>query len=144
MISERNQGLFRLKLHHIGIVVKNIQESIGELTKFLNFESTTVPTLVGSQKVNVCFLKTNNVYIELIEPAEENSPISAFTENGGGFHDICFEVSDIHKEAEKMVKNGARIIDEPIKGFDDRLIAFLVLNMKNTNCYLIELVEIKK
>ena len=103
MISERNQELFRLKLHHIGIVVKNIQESIGELTKFLNFESTTVPTLVGSQKVNVCFLKTNNVYIELIEPAEENSPISAFTDNGGGFHHICFEVSDIHKEAEKMV-----------------------------------------
>ena len=88
MISERNQVLFRLKLHHIGIVVKNIQESLGELTKFLNFESTAVPTLVGSQKVNVCFLKTNNVFIELIEPAEENSPISSFTADGGGFHHL--------------------------------------------------------
>ena len=65
MISERNQVLFRLKLHHIGIVVKNIQESLGELTKFLNFESTAVQTLVGSQKVNVCFLKTNNVKLLL-------------------------------------------------------------------------------
>ena len=144
MISERNQGLFRLKLHHIGIIVKNIQESIGELTKFLNFESTTVPTLVDSQKVNVCFLKTNNVYIELIEPAEENSPISTFTANGGGFHHICFEVNNIHKEVDKMVKNGARIVVEPVIGFDDRLIAFLLLNMENTNCNLIELVEIKK
>ena len=144
MISERNQGLFRLKLHHIGIVVKNIQESIGELTKFLNFESTTVPTLVGSQKVNVCFLKTNNVYIELIEPAEENSPISEFIANGGGFHHICFEINDIHKEVEKMVKNGARLVVKPVKGFDDRLIAFLLLNMRNTNCNFIELVEIKK
>ena len=99
---------------------------------------------MGSQKVNVCFLKTNNVYIELIEPAEENSPISAFTASGGGFHHICFEVDDIQKEAEKMVKNGARIIVKPVKGFDARLIAFLVLNMKNTNCNLIELVEIKK
>ena len=133
-----------MKLHHIGIAVKNIQESLGELTQFLSFESTTVPSLIGSQKVNVCFLKTNNVYIELIEPAEENSPISAFTDNGGGFHHICFEVSDIHKEAEKMVKNGARIIVEPVKGFDDRLIAFLLLNMKNTNCNLIELVETKR
>ena len=136
--------MFRLKLHHIGIVVNNIQESLGELTKFLNFESTTVPSLVGSQKVNVCFLKTNNVYIELIEPAEENSPISAFTVAGGGFHHICFEVSDIHKEVEKMVESGARIVVAPVKGFDDRLIAFLLLNMKNTNCNLIELVEIKK
>ena len=136
--------MFALKLHHIGIVVKNIQESVGELTKFLDFESTTVPTLVGSQKVNVCFLKTNNVYIELIEPAEENSPISTFTARGGGFHHICFEVNDIYKEVEKMVKNDACIVIEPVKGFDDRLIAFLLLNMKNTNCNLIELVEIKK
>ena len=134
----------QLKLHHIGIAVKNIQESLGELTKFLNFESTTVPTLVGSQKVNICFLKTNNVYIELIEPAEENSPISTFTEKGGGFHHICFEVNDIHQEVEKMVKKGARLVVEPIEGFDNRLIAFLVLNMKNTNSNLIELVEAKK
>ena len=133
-----------MKLHHVSIAVKNIQESLGELTQFLSFESTTVPSLIGSQKVNICFLKTNNVYIELIEPAEENSPISTFTAKGGGFHHICFEVSDIHKEAEKMVKNGARIIVEPIKGFDDRLIAFLLLNMKNTNCNLIELVETKR
>ena len=90
--------------------MKNIQESLGELTKFLNFESTAVPTLVGSQKVNVCFLKTNNVFIELIEPAEENSPISSFTANGGGFHHLCFEVDNIQKEIETMAKNGARII----------------------------------
>ena len=133
-----------MKLHHIGIAVKNIQESLGELTKFLNFESTTVPTLVGSQKVNVCFLKTNNVYIELIEPAEEYSPISEFIAKGGGFHHICFEINDIHKEVEKMVKNGARLLVKPVKGFDDRLIAFLLLNMRNTNCNFIELVEIKK
>ena len=144
MISERNQGLFRLKLHHIGIVVKNIRESLGELTQFLSFESTTVPSLIGSQKVSVCFLKTNNIYIELIEPAEENSPVSDFAKGGGGFHHLCFEVDDIHKEIEKMVKNGARLVVDPVKGFDDRIIAFLLLHMKNTNCNLIELAEIKK
>ena len=70
--------MFALKLHHIGIVVQNINESLGELANFLSFESTNLPTLIGSQKVNICFLKTNNVYIELIEPAEENSPITNF------------------------------------------------------------------
>ena len=78
------------------------------------------------------------------EPAEENSPISTFTAKGGGFHHICFEVDDIHKEIEKMVKNGARLMVKPVKGFDDRTIAFLLLHMKNTNCNLIELAEIKK
>ena len=130
-----------MKLHHIGIVVKNIQKSLGELNQYLNFESTTVPSLVGSQKVNICFLKTNNVFLELIEPAQENSPISDFVKKKGGFHHLCFEVDDIHMELEKMKKNGARVIVDVVKGFEDRLTAFVMLDMKNTNCNLIELAE---
>ena len=132
-----------MKLHHIGIVVESIQKSLGELTKYLDFESTTVPSLVGSQKVNICFLKTNNVFLELIEPAEENSPISNFIKKGGGFHHLCFEVDDIHLELEKMKKNGARIVVDVVKGFEERLTAFVMLDMKNTNCNLIELAEKK-
>ena len=132
-----------MKLHHIGIVVKNIQESLGELTNYLNFESTTVPSLVGSQKVNICFLKTNNVFLELIEPAQENSPISDFVKKGGGYHHLCFEVDDIHLELEKIKKNGARVIVDIVKGFEDRLTAFVILDMKNTNCNLIEFAEKK-
>ncbi len=132
-----------MKLHHIGIVVESIQKSLGELTKYLDFESTTMPSLVGSQKVNICFLKTNNVFLELIEPAEENSPISNFIKKGGGFHHLCFEVDDIHLELEKMKENGAHIIVDVVKGFEERLTAFVMLDMKNTNCNLIELAEKK-
>ena len=132
-----------MKLHHIGIVVKNIQKSLGELNQYLNFESTTVPSLVGSQKVNICFLKTNNVFLELIEPAQENSPISDFVKKKGGFHHLCFEVDDIHIELERMKKNGARVIVDVVKGFENRLTAFVMLDMKNTNCNLIELAEKK-
>ena len=136
--------MFILKLHHIGIVVQNINESLGEMTNFLSFESTELPTLIGSQKVNICFLKTNNVYIELIEPADENSPITDFAQKGGGFHHLCFEVDDIHQEIDKMITKGAHLIVSPVKGFEERLIAFLMLNLKKTNCKLIELVEAKK
>jgi len=129
-----------LKLHHIGIVVQDINESLGEISNFLSFESTSLPTLVGSQKVNICFLKTNSVYIELIEPADPDSPIISFVKEGGGFHHLCFEVDDIQQEIDKMVKNGARLVVAPVKGFEDRLIAFLMLNMKKTKCNLIELV----
>ncbi len=132
-----------MKLHHIGIVVKNIQKSLGELNQYLNFESTTVPSLVGSQKVNICFLKTNNVFLELIEPAQENSPISDFVKKKGGFHHLCFEVDDIHIELERMKKNGARVIVDVVRGFENRLTAFVMLDMKNTNCNLIELAEKK-
>jgi len=132
-----------MKLHHIGIVVNNIKESFGELTNFLDFTETSIPVEVKSQKVNVCFLKTSDVYIELIEPIEDNSPVKAFSESGGGFHHLCFEVEDIFKEIKRMVDDGARVIVEPTKGFEDRLIAFVLLNLKNTNCNLIELAEKK-
>ena len=139
----RKDVWYQLKLHHIGIVVKNIQKSLGELNQYLNFESTTVPSLVGSQKVNICFLKTNNVFLELIEPAQENSPISDFVKKKGGFHHLCFEVDDIHVELERMKKNGARVIVDVVRGFENRLTAFVMLDMKNTNCNLIELAEKK-
>ena len=132
--------MLALKLHHIGIVVQDINESLGEISNFLSFESTSLPTLVGSQKVNICFLKTNSVYIELIEPADPDSPIISFVKEGGGFHHLCFEVDDIQQEIDKMVENGARLVVAPVKGFEDRLIAFLMLNMKKTKCNLIELV----
>ena len=132
-----------MKLHHIGIVVPKIQDSLGELTKYIKFETIGLPTLIGSQKVNVCFLKIGESYLELIEPIITDSPVSSFLNNGGGYHHLCFEVKDIRKEISELEKKGARVLVEPIKGFEDRLIAFVLLNMKNTKCNLIEFVEEK-
>ena len=133
-----------MKLHHVGIVVPKIQDSLGELTKFLSFETIGIPTLIGSQKGNVCFLKMGQSYLELIEPASSNSPITNFVNKGGGFHHLCFEVKDINKEISDLEKKGAKIIVKPVKGFEDRLIAFVMLTMKNTKCNLIEFAEEKK
>ena len=133
-----------MKLHHIGIIVKNIQTSLGELSRYLEFEKISIPMLVESQRVNVCFLKTSDIYIELIEPIGNDSPVKKISESGGGFHHLCFEVDDIVKEIKKMKDNGGRVIVEPVEGFEGRLISFILLNMKNTNCNLIELAEKKK
>jgi methylmalonyl-CoA epimerase len=133
-----------VKLHHIGIVVKDIQKSLGDLSRYIEFEETAIPTLINSQKVKVCFLKTSEVYIELIEPIGENSPVKKISELGGGFHHFCFEVNDIFEEVKKVKENGARVIVEPVEGFEGRLIAFVLLDMKNTNCNLIEFAEEKK
>ena len=133
-----------VKLHHIGLVVPSIRDSIGDLTKYLKFETIGLPTLIGSQKVNVCFLKMGQAYLELIEPAASDSPVSNFLDNGGGFHHLCFEVKDIYKELDDLKKNGARVVVEPVEGFEGRLIAFAFLNMKSVKCNLIELAEEKK
>ena len=132
-----------MKLHHIGIVVPKIKESIGEITNFIKFEtiSTTIP--VQSQKVNICFLKIGTPFLELIEPVEKDSPVYDFAKNGGGIHHICFEVNNIYDQLASMEKKGATVLVRPVIGFDNRLIAFVDLKMKNTKCGLIELLESK-
>lgn len=130
-----------MKLHHIGIVVPKIQDSLGEITKYIKFETIGLPTSVGSQKVNICFLKIGEPFLELIEPVDKDSPVFEFARQGGGIHHLCFEVKDIHKQIDTMTQRGATVLVSPVVGFDDRLIAFVDLNMKNTKCGLIELLE---
>ena len=131
-----------MKLHHVGIVVNNIQESLGELKRYLSFETTSAIMPVGSQKVNICLLKIGDPFLELIEPASPDSAISEFAKSGGGIHHLCFEVKDIQTELESLAKKGATILVNPVKGFDERRIAFVDLNTKNTKCGLVELLEI--
>ena len=131
-----------MKLHHVGIVVNNIQESLGDLKRYLSFETTSAVMPVGSQKVNICLLKIGNPFLELIEPTSPDSAISEFAKSGGGIHHLCFEVKDIESELESLAKKGATILVNPVKGFDERRIAFVDLNTKNTKCGLVELLEI--
>ncbi len=132
-----------MKLHHVGIVVPRIKDSICDLVNYINFETIGIPMSVGSQKVNICFLKVGEPFLELIEPVEKDSPVYDFAKKGGGIHHLCFEVNDIHAQLDDMEKKGATVLVKPVIGFDNRLIAFLDLNMKNTRCGLIELLESK-
>ena len=132
-----------MKLHHVGIVVNSIQESMGELKRYLNFETVSAIMPVGSQKVNICLMKTGESFLELIEPASPDSAISEFAKSGGGIHHLCFEVKDIESELKSLSRKGATVLVNPVKGFDERRIAFVDLNTKNTKCGLVELLEIK-
>ena len=85
----------------------------------------------------------DNGFLELIEPINDDSPVSNFASKGGGIHHICFEVKDIHLTISEMKDKGARVIVKPVLGFKNRLISFIFLKMKNTNCNLIELAEEK-
>ena len=132
-----------MRFHHIGLVVPNIKNSLNDIRQFITFKETSIPTLIGSQKVNVCFLNMDNGFLELIEPINDDSPVSNFASKGGGIHHICFEVKDIHLTISEMKDKGARVIVKPVLGFKNRLISFIFLKMKNTNCNLIELAEEK-
>jgi methylmalonyl-CoA/ethylmalonyl-CoA epimerase len=103
-----------MKIHHIGIVVDNIQNSLGEFSKFIKFDEITIPTLVGSQKVNVCFIKIGELRIEFIEPINDESPVKKALEKGGGFNHICFEVDNLLEKINEIVEKGGRLIVSPV------------------------------
>lgn len=129
-----------LKIEHIGIAVKNIQESNTLFTKLLNTKPYK-SELVESEGVLTSFFKTGENKIELLEATKPDSPIAKFIDKKGeGIHHIAFEVKDIYKEMERLQSEGFVLLsDKPKKGADNKLIVFL--HPKNTNGVLIELCQ---
>ncbi|MGI8545064.1 MAG: methylmalonyl-CoA epimerase [Aridibacter sp.] len=129
-----------MKISHLGIATKDIQEALKFWQDALGLEQIH-SEVVEDQKVRVAMLPIGETSIELIEPMSEDSPISKFLEKrGGGIHHIAVEVEDIEKSLEKLKSEGMKLIDEhPRIGAEGCLIAFV--HPKSTNGVLLELVQ---
>ncbi|MBA7513456.1 Ethylmalonyl-CoA/methylmalonyl-CoA epimerase [subsurface metagenome] len=127
-----------MKLDHIAIAVKSIEERLKIWRDILGFKLEVIEDVLD-QKVKVAVLNINGLHIELLEPLEENSPISKFIENKGeGLHHLCFEVEDIEGMLLEMKKQGVKLIDEvPRVGASRKKIAFI--HPKDMGGVLIEL-----
>lgn len=114
------------KINHIGIAVKNLENSIPFYRDQLGmeFEGTEEVT---EQKVRVAFLKIGESRIELLEPTAPDSPVAKFLEkNGEGVHHMAYEVADINATLTELKQKEVRLIDEtPRHGAHGSLIAFL-------------------
>jgi methylmalonyl-CoA/ethylmalonyl-CoA epimerase len=116
------------KLHHIGIVVKNLLPAIEPLNMIFNINHSFGPIIDESRKSRLFFLQKNeDILIELIEPLNNESPVYLFSLKGGGLHHICFEVSDINKFVLNARKNGAIIVSNPAPAiaFGNKRVAFI-------------------
>ena len=131
-----------MRLHHVGIVVKDVAESVKFYEYMLGLELRQEAVEDEVQKVRVAFLGSTiseGSLIELVEPMSEGSPVSDFLKKGGGFHHVCYEVEDIEREVKAVGDRGCLIICEPVPAtaFGGRRIAFVYLPNKT----LIEFVE---
>ena len=129
-----------LKIEHIGIAVKNINES-NDLFSRLFGRIPYKMEKVESEHVSTSFFMMGESKIELLEATDTNSPIAKFIEKKGeGIHHIAFEVDDIHTEMKRLQAEGFTLLNEtPKKGADNKLICFL--HPKGTNGVLIELCQ---
>ena len=128
------------KIEHIGIAVKDIEESNKLFASLFNKQPYKSEE-VKSENVITSFFQTGESKIELLQATHENSAIAKFIEKKGeGIHHIAFDVTDIHSELKRLEKEGFKIITkEPKRGADNKLVAFL--HPKSTNGVLIELCQ---
>lgn len=128
------------KIEHIGIAVKNLEDSNILFSKLFG-ESSYKTEVVESEGVKTSFFKVGNNKIELLEAINEDSPIAKFiNKKGEGVHHIAFDVENIDVEVKRLIAEGFVVLNEiPQKGADNKLVVFL--HPKTTNGVLIELCQ---
>ncbi len=126
------------KIEHIGIAVKNLDESIKFYEDILGLKCYKIEE-VKDQKVKTAFFQVGQTKIELLESTDPEGPIGKFIQKKGeGIHHIAFAVNDINSSLEELKKNNIKLIDETTrKGAEALDIAFL--HPKSANGVLIEL-----
>lgn len=132
-----------LKIEHIGIAVKSLEQSMPLFEKLLN--TTCYKTeMVQTENVNTAFFKKGETKIELLESTNEDGVIQKYIDKKGeGIHHLAFEVEDIFSEMNRLKKEGFILLnEEPKNGADNKLVCFL--HPKSTNSVLIELCQEKK
>ena len=139
------------KLDHIGLVTKNIEELVN-VFRTIGLSEITESIENPRQKVAASFVNVGgkeDVYIEILEPTRDDSPIAKFLEKqGGGLHHLCFEVDDIKKTSRELIEKGFKMIVQPedCEAYDENLkrgcsdvskIAFFIVSDR----LIIELIE---
>jgi len=129
-----------MRIDHVGIAVKSLDEALGIFRKLTGAEPASVEE-VADQKVRVAMFQLGGSRIELLEATAPDSPIARFLEKGGrGVHHLTLTVPDLARTLASLERDGFKLIDrEPRVGAGGEKIAFL--HPSSTAGVLIELVE---
>jgi methylmalonyl-CoA/ethylmalonyl-CoA epimerase len=127
-------------IEHIGIAVKNLEESIKYYENILGLKCYAVEE-VADQKVKTAFFLVGQTKIELLESTSPDGPIAKYIEKKGeGIHHLAFATIGLADALSEVEQKGIQLIDkQPRKGAEGLNIAFL--HPKSTNGVLTELCE---
>lgn len=127
-------------IEHIGIAVKNLDESIKYYENILGLKCYSIEE-VHDQKVKTAFFLVGQTKIELLESTDPEGPIAKFIEKKGeGIHHIAFATKNLNDSLKEIESKGIQLIDKVgRKGAEGLNIAFL--HPKSTGGVLTELCE---
>ncbi len=128
------------RIHHVGIAVADLDESIGLYRAALGAE--LIDRQVNDKEgLEAAFLRTGDGEVELMSPTRPESPVGKFlAKRGPGLHHVAYGVTDIAKALDEAREAGCELIDaEPRVGMHGSRIAFV--HPKSLNGVLTEFVE---
>ncbi len=127
------------KVHHIGIAVNNLKESVALFEKLLGIKAH-IEEAPCQRVTEAVFQVGEGIEIDLLEPMGPDSAVAKFLEKRGeGLHHIALEVDDINTDLKDMEEKGVQLIDKEGREGVAGKIAFL--HPKSVNGVLVELVQ---
>jgi methylmalonyl-CoA/ethylmalonyl-CoA epimerase len=112
------------RIAHVGLAVRALEEILPFYRDVLGMPETPLDDADGAR---IAGLVAGESLVELLEPADDASPIGKFVaRRGPGIHHICFAVDDLDATLDRCRAAGVRLIDErPRIGAEGKRIAFL-------------------
>ncbi len=100
------------KIHHVGVVVPNLDEAMMLWRDTLGLHLTK-SMVVQDQGVKAALLQAGETEIELLEPINPENGVGKFlAKRGGGLHHVCFETENVEKELDGAKSKGIQLIDQ--------------------------------
>ena len=126
------------QIDHIGIAVKNLDETLAFYRQVMGLEVSSSEVFNG---MKVAFLRIGDSELELLEDTTPDGAIARhIAKRGEGMQHVAYRVADIEQALQEMRAKGVELIDErPRLGARHARIAFL--HPKSTKGVLIEFVE---
>jgi methylmalonyl-CoA/ethylmalonyl-CoA epimerase len=112
------------RIAHVGLAVRALDEILPFYRDVLGMPETPLDDADGAR---IAGLVAGESLVELLEPADDASPIGTFlARRGPGIHHVCFAVDDLDATLDRCRAAGVRLIDEqPRLGAEGKRIAFL-------------------
>jgi methylmalonyl-CoA/ethylmalonyl-CoA epimerase len=127
------------KVHHVGVVVRSIEQATGFWRDTLGLQLHKVETM-QDQGVKAALFSVGDSEIELLEPIVADNGVARYLERKGeGLHHICFQSNDVERDLTALKYKGVEMIDQQTRvGIAGRI---CFLHPKTMDGALIELCQ---
>jgi catechol 2,3-dioxygenase-like lactoylglutathione lyase family enzyme len=116
--GSRRDGSGLPPLHHIGLVVRDRDRTLANLTSALGFGPThtfegyfgglRLPSGHDGFGVRGGWVMMHNTAMEIVEPTDDHGPHAVYLkEHGEGLHHLAYWVASVRQELEAMARGGA-------------------------------------